>query len=219
MKRCPRCLEAYGDEEKFCEIDGKKLLVDPTFHVVEAGAVAAPTRNHNERSLMVLVGVLGGVLISAALFVVYSVARSEPAQSPQLTARVPQTVLPTRSSLPISAEPTPRASATPLNDEAAQLDAEPEDETQEETTNVSPPTKVNQGPISTSRHKDESNVRTVIELNDGTSIYVDAAWKEGLGIWYRRGGLVSFLESKAVKSISAVTDSKKVEAPAEEDSH
>ena len=99
MKRCPQCLEAYGDEEKFCEIDGKKLLVDPTFHVVEASPVAAPARNHTEQSLMVLVGVLGGVVISAALFVVYSVARNDPAQSPQLTARVPQTIPATRPSL------------------------------------------------------------------------------------------------------------------------
>lgn len=218
MKRCPQCLEAYGDEEKFCEIDGKKLLVDPTFHVVEALPVAAPARNHAERSLMVLVGVLGGVLISAALFVIYSVVGNEPAQSPQLTARVPQTIPATRPAQPGYLEPAPRVTATPL-DEAEPADAEPEAETQEETKDATLPTKVNQGPISTSSNKDESKVRTVIQLNDGTSLDVDAAWKEGQGIWYRRGGLVSFLDSKDVKSISAVTDSKKVDGSTEADSH
>lgn len=218
MKRCPQCLEAYGDEEKFCEIDGKKLLVDPTFHVVEAGSIAAPARNQTERSIMVLIGVLGGVLISAALFVVYSVARNEPAQSPQLTARIPQTMPATRPSQPSYLEPTPRVTATPVDD-AEQPDAEPEAETPEEAKDVPLPTKVNQGPISTSSNKDELKMRTIIQLNDGTSLDVDAAWKEGQGIWYRRGGLVSFLDSKDVKSISAATDSKKVEASAEEGSH
>ena len=217
MKRCPKCLEAYGDEEKFCEIDGKKLLVDPTFHVVEASQVAAPARNHTERSLMVLVGVMGGVVISAALFVVYSVARNEPAQSSQLTARVPQALPATRPLLPISSEAAPRATPTPLG-EAEELVAEPDAETPEEAKTAPLPTRVNQGPISTSGHKEESNVKTLIELHDGTNIYVDAAWKEGEGIWYRRGGLVSFLDSKDVKSISAVTDAKRVDASAE-DSH
>lgn len=99
------------------------------------------------------------------------------------------------------------------------VNAGPEAETQDEAKDVPLPTKVNRGPISTSGHKDESNVKTVIELHDGTSIYVDAAWKEGQGIWYRRGGLVSFLDSKDVKAISAVTNAKKAEASAEEDSH
>lgn len=218
MKRCPKCLQAYGDDEKFCEMDGKQLLLDPTFHVVEAGPATAPARTHTERSLMVLVGVLGGVLISAALFVVYSVANNEPAQSPQLTARMPQTIPATRQSLPSSLEQAPRSTATPLA-ESDQVEAEPEPETQDEAKNDPVPTKINQGPISTSGDKAESNTRTVIQLHDGTSIDVDAAWKEGQGIWYRRGGLVSFLESKDVKSISSVADTKKAEASTDEDSH
>jgi len=218
MKRCPQCLEAYGDEEKFCEIDGKQLLVDPTFHVVEATATG-PARNHTERSLMVLVGALGGVVISAALFVVYSVAHNEPAQSPQLTARMPQTIPATRPSLPNSLEPAPRTTATPLDDEEEQTDEEPEAKPPDEAQDAPLPNRVNQGPISTSGRKNESNARTVIQLHDGTSIDVEAAWKEGQGIWYRRGGLVSFLDSKDVKSISTVADAKKVDASADEDSH
>ena len=46
MKRCPKCLEAYGDGEKFCEIDGQKLLVDPTFH----GAETSPAVAHGAQS-------------------------------------------------------------------------------------------------------------------------------------------------------------------------
>ncbi|HET6670604.1 MAG TPA: hypothetical protein VFH15_10275 [Pyrinomonadaceae bacterium] len=217
MKRCPKCLEAYDDAEKFCELDGRKLLADPTIHVVEASAPVTPTRNPNERSLMMLVGVLGGVLISAALFVVYSVANKEAPESRQSSARVLQAAPATRQTLTIPSEPAPRPSATPL--EEAEAENSPEPETQAEVKETAAPTKVNQGPISTGGHKDEPNLRTVIQLNDGTSLDVDEAWKEGQGIWYRRGGLVSFLDSKDVKSISTVADTKKVDASSDEDGH
>jgi hypothetical protein len=216
MKRCPQCLEAYGDDEKFCEMDGQKLSVDPTFH--EASPSVAPTRNPTERSLMVLVGVFGGVVMSAALFVVYSVARNDPAESPQQTARVLQASPSTRSSAPSTTAPVVRPTATPLEEEES-AESEPEAETKDEAHTDPIPTKVNQGPISTSRLKDESNVKTVIQLHDGTSIDVDAAWKEGQGIWYRRGGLVSFLDSKDVKSISTAADAKKSDTSAGEGSH
>jgi hypothetical protein len=214
MKRCPKCLEAYEDTEKFCELDGRKLLADPTVHVVQP--VVTPTRNSSERSLMVLVGVFGGVLISAALFVVYTVANREAPDSPQSSARVLQATPVTRQVMTMPSEPAPRASATPL--EEALPEDSPETETQTEVKETAIPTKVNQGPISTGGHKEEQNGRTVIQLNDGTSLDVDAAWKEGQGIWYRRGGLVSFLDSKDVKSISTVAD-KKVDASQDEDSH
>ena len=214
MKRCPKCLEAYDDTERFCELDGRKLLADPTVHV--APPVVTPTRNPSERSLMVLVGVLGGVLISAALFVIYTVANRAAPDSPQSSARVLQAAPATRQTLTIPSEQEPRPSATPL--EEAEPDNSPEPEPQPEVKETEAPTKVNQGPISTGGHKGEPNLRTVIQLNDGTSLDVDAAWKEGQGIWYRRGGLVSFLDSKDVKSISTVAD-KKVDASQDEDSH
>ena len=214
MKRCPKCLEAYEDTERFCELDGRKLLADPTVHVVQP--VVTPTRNPSERSLMVLVGVLGGVMISAAVFVVYSVANREAPESSQSSARVLQATPVTRQPMTMPSEPAPRASATPL--EEALPEDSPEPETQTEVKETAIPTKVNQGPISTGGHKEEPNGRTVIQLNDGTSLDVDAAWKEGQGIWYRRGGLVSFLDSKDVKSISTVAD-KKVDASQDEDSH
>ena len=167
---------------------------------------------------MVLMGVVGGVVLSAALFIVYSVARNEPAESPQLIARAPQAVTSTRPSMPSSTAPLARATATPLED-ADTTDSEPAPEMQEEEQSVPVTTKVNQGPISTSGQKNESDARTIIQLHDGTSIDVDAAWKEGQGIWYRRGGLVSFLDSKDVKSISTVADAKKVATSTDEDSH
>jgi hypothetical protein len=38
-------------------------------------------------------------------------------------------------------------------------------------------------------------------MDDGTRLEVDAAWQDKQGVWYRRGGLVSFVESKRIKGI------------------
>jgi hypothetical protein len=38
-------------------------------------------------------------------------------------------------------------------------------------------------------------------MNDGTTVEVDAAWEDGQGVWYRRGGMVAFVDSQRVKAI------------------
>lgn len=223
MKRCPQCLEAYDGDERFCELDGQELMVDPTFHAVApADPPTTPAHQSSERSLMVLVGVVGGVFISAVLFIVYSFASSEPADSSQLSSRVLQAAPVSRSAQPSQSlttgqEPLARPTATP-----DEITEQPEAETSPEQSGVSEntaPARINQGPVSTNASTSETNMRTIIQLNDGTTLNVDAAWKEGPGIWYRRGGLVSFIDSKDVKSISTVSDSKKIDSPTTDDSH
>ena len=218
MKRCPQCLEAYDGEENFCELDGQELLVDPTFHAVEpTNLPTSRVQNSSERSLMVILGVAGGVLISAALFLVYSVTLNGSAEPSQLATQVLPATPVFRSAPPSSSQqPEPRPTATPLENELSEPDPEANTEDAEKEAPV--PAKVNHGPISTSARTEEPNVRTVIQLHDGSTIDVDAAWKEGQGIWYRRGGLVSFLDSKDVKSISTVADAKKADASAEANS-
>lgn len=223
MKRCPQCLEAYDGDERFCELDGQELMVDPTFHAVAPAAPPTnPAQQSSERSLMVLVGVAAGVFISAVLFVVYSFASSEPAESSQLSSRVLQATPVSRSAQPTQSlttgqEPLPRPTPTP-----AEITDQPEAQTSPEQSGPrenTVPARINQGPVSTNAPTGETNMRTIIQLNDGTTLNVDAAWKEGPGIWYRRGGLVSFIDSKDVKSISTVSDSKKIDSPTTDDSH
>ena len=223
MKRCPQCLESYDGDERFCELDGQELMVDPTFHAVAAAdPPTTPAHQSSERSLMVLVGVVGGVFISAVLFIVYSFAGSEPPGSSQLSSRVLQATPVSRTAQPNQAlttgqEPLARPTATP-----AEITEQPEAETPPEQTaknESTVPARIDQGPVSTNAPAGETNTRTIIQLNDGTTLNVDAAWKEGPGIWYRRGGLVSFIDSKDVKSISTVSDSKKIDSPTTDDSH
>ena len=76
--------------------------------------------------------------------------------------------------------------------------------------------RVAQGPISTGEKKSveaQGRVQTVIEMTDGTTLDVDAAWEDKQGIWYRRSGLVSFVDSSRVKAITARRETKPAEDP------
>jgi hypothetical protein len=39
-------------------------------------------------------------------------------------------------------------------------------------------------------------------MKDGTSVEADAAWEDAQGVWYRRSGLVSFVEKGRVEEIT-----------------
>ena len=70
---------------------------------------------------------------------------------------------------------------------------------------------LNQGPVSTGerqQQREERSEKTIIEMHDGTRLEVDAAWQDNQGVWYRRGGLVSFVESKRIKGIHARQEPK-----------
>jgi hypothetical protein len=51
-------------------------------------------------------------------------------------------------------------------------------------------------------------VKTIIEMQDGSSVEVDAAWKDNQGVWYRQGSLVSFVDGARVKAITARAEPK-----------
>ena len=71
--------------------------------------------------------------------------------------------------------------------------------------------RLNQGPVSTGEReqkREDRSDKTIIEMTDGTRVEVDAAWQDNQGVWYRRGGLVSFVESKWIKAIKARQESK-----------
>jgi hypothetical protein len=50
-------------------------------------------------------------------------------------------------------------------------------------------------------------------MNDGSTLDVEAAWEDKQGIWYRRSGLVSFVDSSRVKAITARRGTKVTEVP------
>jgi hypothetical protein len=49
-------------------------------------------------------------------------------------------------------------------------------------------------------------------MKDGSTVEADAAWEDAQGVWFRRSGLVSFVEKSRVE---AITEPQKKPAAAE----
>ena len=217
MKRCPQCYEAYDDEERFCEADGQELLADPTFSP-PVETVTAPPAARAVWWPAAALGILVGVVIGAGVFAAGALmSASEPDQSPANSRAIePRETVAARPVVSANSAPTPEAeeSPSPEAEELAEAEPSPVPEAENKTASV----QLNQGPISTGEKKtksteSESGVHTVIEMNDGSTLDVDAAWEDQQGIWYRRGGLVSFVDSSRVKAIAARKPAKATEVP------
>ncbi|HKY30570.1 MAG TPA: hypothetical protein VJM12_21745, partial [Pyrinomonadaceae bacterium] len=159
-----------------------------------------------------LLGLTVGILLCAAAYTVYTLSTvgDSEEQKPSYSARTQPAVQPDRPAPPQRTEAEVAETEEESKDAEEEASPEPEPEpTAAETASA----RVNQGPVSTGpRVKDSdkaaSRVQTVILMKDGTSVEVDAAWEDKQGVWYRRGGLVSFVESQLVKAITARAEPK-----------
>jgi len=222
MKRCPQCYEIYEDAERFCDTDGRELLPDPTCSsnaFAPNTAAAAPVASASPVWLPAAAfGILIGLVIGAGIFIAVSLMSRSNSNEPQTAARaseVQQSVLPNRTVAKSNPAPTPEPeeSPSPETETEAEAAASPAVNADSKTAAV----QLNQGPISTGQKikpgESEGSTQTVIEMTDGSTLDVDAAWEDKQGIWYRRSGLVSFVESSRVKAISARKGTKPAEAP------
>lgn len=217
MKRCPQCYQPYSDAERFCELDGQPLLgeigvTSPVGKVVDTQvAVLDASAQKREARVMVIVGVMVGMVITSLAYAGYALFSANPApdESSLPVSRVepvdtgPPTP-PTRTAV-IEPSPAPEEESSPSPE--AEAEAEAEDTAQADTLAA----RLNQGPVSTGEReqkREDRSDKTIIEMHDGTSVEVDAAWQDNQGVWYRRGGLVSFVESKRIKGIRARQEPK-----------
>ena len=207
MKRCPQCYEVYDESERFCEADGQELLADPASAPLQAAAPAEPAAGPSWMPAAIL-GVLIGIGIGAGIFAAITLSsgskendREVVRQAPEYREKAPTV----RASAVANPAPTadPEESPSPEAEEEAQAEASP----QATEDNKAVVAEFNRGPISTGKKpktdENEAGMQTVIEMNDGSTLDVDAAWEDKQGIWYRRSGLVSFVESSRVKAITA----------------
>ena len=217
MKRCPQCYQPYADSERFCESDGQPLLADigvpPADKLVDTQP-AAPDASAQKREarLMVIVGVMVGMVITSLGYAGYSLFSAyypAPEESDVPVSRV-ETV-DTRQPAPETRAAIKEPSPSPEEESSPSPETEAEAEAEDAANAETMAAHLNQGPVSTGERKEKKEERsdkTIIEMTDGTRVEVDAAWQDNQGVWYRRGGLVSFVESKRIKGIQTRQESK-----------
>lgn len=215
MKRCPECHQSFEDGQKFCDIDGVSLI-DETVFLREALIQSTGRNGAIGAFATVLIGVLVGVALSLLVYVtllgplrqtkiagqgdrgaigqatgsksnqMVLASSTESRPAPSLEAPTPE---PTEEQQQTAASPAPAATTPPQR------------------------ASLNDGPISTGgRHASES-VHPVIKMKDGSTVEAEAAWEDSQGVWYRRSGLVSFVERSRVEKIIEAVQPPAAEAP------
>ncbi len=221
MKRCPECYEVYENSERFCEVDGQLLLADLALSVVGIENTEPDTEGEGlhlkrETWLTGLVGVMAGIVICTGVYAAYTLggmeAESKDREAPVYASRMPDQLQQMRPAPARIPEPVPEPIETPTPEVEIEPSPEPSAPTTAGAEDHTASARLNQGPVSTgSRRRDAEDgekIQTIIQMNDGTAVEVDAAWEDSRGVWYRRGGLVSFVESGRVKAITARTEPK-----------
>ena len=219
MKQCPKCKEHFEDEQNFCDFDGTLLrdetaLLREAFKAPGVSVAALPVPGQTQAQKVwpiVIIGILIGIIICLGAYVVMLTSSGEKqAQSDKKpeTARLNNTSDRSTQAATVRAEalPVPTAEESPTEETetgpAAPTPAEPLPVRQEVSASL------NTDPISTNRQDGEKRGHMVIKLKSGVRVEADAAWQDRSGVWYRQGGLVSYVDRERIESIGEPAPSK-----------
>lgn len=198
MKQCPVCHEQFDDRQAFCDQDGAALL-DQT----DSLRTALQNAQQRQSASVWITGAIGGfvgVIICVLLYALF-LAPDPRALDNQDRRTSPATeTLPSRATQ-VAAVPAPTAApvetASPSPEEE-QAEAPPA----EAPTPAATTPALNNGPIATGTRAAREAHGAIIKMKDGSSVEADAAWEDAQGVWYRRSGLVSFVEKSRVEAIT-----------------
>lgn len=205
MKQCPECNELFDDQKAFCDMDGS-ALVDETDSIREALSHANRSSASASSSAWVT-GAIGGfigVILCVLLYIGFlAPGRRDAAQDDRHKSDTKE-VQPVRSNQVAVAPPanhlSPLEAASPT--ETASPAASPAATAAPAPAATPVPAALNNGPIATGSKSIATGDRAIIKMKDGTSVEADAAWEDAQGVWFRRSGLVSFVEKSRVDSIT-----------------
>ena len=204
MKQCPECNELFDDQKAFCDMDGS-LLVDQTDSLRAALAQAnVPSSANSSAWVTGAIGGLIGVIICVLLYMLFLLPgrqsdleqdrrANETKESRPVT---PSQVALVPANKQIAAEtPSPSETESPAEEAPSPSPAAP--------VATPPPAALNNGPIATGTTRElAGGDRAIIKMKDGSTVEADAAWEDAQGIWFRRSGLVSFVEKSRVEAIT-----------------
>jgi hypothetical protein len=201
MKECPECHETFDDEKAFCDMDGS-ALVDQTDALREALTHANVSASSSSAWVTGAIGGLIGVIVCVLLYIAFVAPSRQDLQeqarhsdTKEQTAVKPVQVAPLNSQLRSIEAPSPSETVSPeAVPSPTQTPAAP--------ASTPAPAALNNGPIATGSKTINNGERAIIKMKDGTSVEADAAWEDAQGVWFRRSGLVSFVERSRVEAIT-----------------
>jgi len=213
MKQCPVCKETFDDQKAFCDMDGSEL-VDQTDSLRAALSQANPAASSASASAWVTgtIGGLIGIIICVLLYMLFvgpsqqkSLEEERRANETKETTTVKpsQVALAPTNQIPVIT-PSPAETASPA-EVASPSPAAP-------AAATPPPAALNNGPIATGTKEAAKSEHAIIKMKDGSTVEADAAWEDAQGVWFRRSGLVSFVEKSRVEAITEPRKPAPVEA-------
>jgi hypothetical protein len=191
MKRCPECNSIFSASEKFCELDGATLSDAPD--AIESAERVITTSSKSLTPLAAIAGLVIGVLLVLIYLVVNGRKVEQPVRASNSGPSVAQQQAPSRPVVfqPIPVE-SPSVEPSPSPSPSVQPSPSP--------SPTPKPIELSSSPISTTNGQDKTGPVT-ITLESGLTIDADEAWKTGEGIWYRKGGMVSLLNPKDIRTL------------------
>jgi hypothetical protein len=203
MKQCPECNELFDDQKAFCDMDGAEL-VDQTDSLRAALSNAnVPSSRNSSAWVTGAIGGLIGVIICVLLYMLFLLpGRQNDLEQDRRAAQAkePTAVQPSRAALVPANNQIPATEPSPTETESPAEAASPSPAA---PAAAPPPAALNNGPIATGTTRDlAGGDRAIIKMKDGSTVEADAAWEDAQGVWFRRSGLVSFVEKGRVEAIT-----------------
>lgn len=204
MKLCPQCAFLYEDVQTFCDMDGNKLVPDSSPVVSESSS--SPSRltidlkakpSFKRSTALAIVGGLVLAVLFAGIYLTQRIWRSQPSM----------TVPPARV---VSLETSPPAiSANATGDVQAAAQVSPEEATATNSASSQPESGQTRDAGQSSRLRSissgglngNSKNPVLLRLTNGATIKADEAWERKDGVWYRQGGVITFLKRSQVRAI------------------
>jgi hypothetical protein len=193
MKQCPECNELFDDQKSFCDMDGSAL-----------SNANVPSSGNSSAWVTGAIGGLIGVIICVLLYMLFLLPGRQSdleearraAETKETTAVKPGQValVPANNQIPATQTPSPTETESPAEEAPGPSPA---------AAATPPPAAFNNGPIATGTTREPAGSdRAIIKMKDGSTVEADAAWEDAQGIWFRRSGLVSFVEKSRVEAIT-----------------
>lgn len=211
MKQCPECNEVFDNQKAFCDMDGSELV-----KLTDSPRAISETKPSGATPVWVtgVIGGLIGIIVCVLLYIVFLAPSRETASQDHQNQNA-ETTTPKSNQIAVlpPSQMRPNETASPTETETpAEAEASPEASPAAAATPV--PVVVNHGPIATGDKKAAEGERTIIKMKDGSSLEADAAWEDKQGIWFRRSGVVSFLDKSKVEAITEVSPKRPAAAEA-----